>query len=305
MAAGFAVIGAHQCGIWIAAFFRKSWKIAKRWLWIALQTILLPLPLLLYYLVQFSTDPYLKIWTDQNRIHSPHPFHILIAYGMVFVPALFGLTRILNVRRWTGLLVVAWLSAFPFFAYAPHNLQRRLPEGIWVVWAILAAIGLHVLGKGRNRKDRIWKMIVLGLSLPTTLLLFFSAIQVSTRAAFPVFRPKNEIEVFKWLRDEVPTGAVVLSSFETGNAMPAWAPVTVVVGHGPETANLRSLLPLVEAFYSDDLESDAQKKFIQEQNIAYVLWGPAERKLGDADLSQSSILALRYRAGDYQLFEVR
>jgi hypothetical protein len=168
----------------------------------------------------------------------------------------------------------------------------------------LAGIGLRDLGKRMKGKVDVWKMVVLGLSLPTTLLLLFSAIQVSYRLTLPVFRPGNEIEVFKWLRNEAQTDSVVLSSYGTGNAMPAWAPVKVVVGHGPETAGLRSLLPQVEAFYSGEMELDQQLKFVEEQNIAYVFWGPLERKLGDVDLSQSSILQLKFEAGEYQLFEV-
>lgn len=304
MATAYAILGVHQCGIWIAAALRKSWKSGQKWLWLGVRTIILPLPLVLYYVIKFSTDPYLTVWTEQNRIFSPHPLHILAAYGLIFIPAVFGVSRILKFRRWTGLALIAWLAAFPVFAYAPHNLQRRLPEGIWVTWSILAAWGLFLATKNNPKKTQLWRAIFLGLSLPTTLMILISAIQVPFQRSLPIYRFGEEVEVFNWLREEAKPDSVVLSSFETGNAMPAWAPMKVVIGHGPETANVRSLERQVKAFYADELEIEEQIEFIQSQNVSYVFVGPLERNLGEIDLSASAQFELRFEAGAYQLYEV-
>ncbi|OGO17075.1 MAG: hypothetical protein A2Z14_09245 [Chloroflexi bacterium RBG_16_48_8] len=305
MATAIAILGVHQCAIWATALVRRSKPIRIKWLWIGVKAIFLPLPLVVYYFVRFSSDPYLSVWTSQNQIFSPHPVHILIAYGWAFFPAVFGVRVILKSRRWTGLVLLAWLLAFPIFAYAPHNLQRRLPDGIWVAWSICAVMGMNVLSKRWVKKLQSFKLVFWGFSLLTTIMLLVSAIQFSVQTRIPIFRHGEEVEVFQWLQEKAEQGSVVLSSFATGNAMPAWASVRVVIGHGPETAELASLEPMVYAFYSGDLDVEEQIKFIQSQNISYIFWGPLERIQGGIDLMGSPLIELCFESGKYQLFEVQ
>jgi hypothetical protein len=305
MVTAIAVIGVHQCAIWISTLLRHSKLIHKKWVRIGYKAILPPLPLVFYYFIKFSTDPYLVIWTKQNRIFSPHPLHMLVAYGLVFIPAILGVKKILNFRPWTGLAIVGWLLAFPIFAYAPHNLQRRLPDGIWVVWTILAMLGLSVITKRWLRQSRVLSLGFLGLSLPTTFILLVSAIQVSLNNSLPIFRPVEEVKVFQWLKDEAESDSVVLSSFSTGNALPAWAPVSVVIGHGPESADAGSLKPMVSDFYSGKMSEKEIKEFLQSQHVSFVFWGPNEYVQDGIDLENSPLFGLRFWAGDYKLYEVQ
>jgi hypothetical protein len=257
----------------------------------------------MYFVLKFTTDPYLKAWTEQNRIFSPHPFHAILAYGLMLFPAILGVLHIIRSKRWTGLLLVAWVIAFPAFAYLPHNLQRRLPDGIWIAWIILAALGVHNLGNFARRQS-MWRVILMTLSVPTSLMLFISALQVSTHPRIPLHRPAEEVEIFKWLRNEGGKDSVVLSSFHTGNAVPAWAPVTVVLGHGPETANHDHLRSQVAAFYSGEMDREDQFQFLRAQQVDYVFFGPEEREFGEMDFYQSVDFELRMTIGEYQLFEV-
>jgi hypothetical protein len=305
MATAIAVLGVHQCVLWVSAWIRHSTVTIKKWLKIGVIAIIPPAPLAVYYLIRFSTDPYLTIWTKQNQIFSPHPIHVIIAYGVVFIPSIFGAKKILDTRRWTGLAIVGWLLAFPLFAYAPHNLQRRLPEGIWVAWIILAVLGLRVISTRWLKNPRLLSMTFLALSLPTSLVILVSAIQYSNQTSFPIFRPAAEVEVFEWLREEAKPYSVVLSSFTTGNAMPAWAPVRVVAGHGPETANLVPLELKISDFYSGQMNDIEMNEFIQSQHISYVFWGPLERVPNGIDLAKSPHFILRFEVEDYQLFQVQ
>ena len=59
----------------------------------------------------------------------------------------------------------------------------------------------------------------------------------------PVFHPRPLADSFEWSAEHLPEGALVLASYETGNILPAYAPVRVVVGHGPESVGLTELLP--------------------------------------------------------------
>lgn len=304
MATAIAVVGVHQCAIGLVAYSRKSSLIWKKWLKLGLKAILVPVPLIAYYFIRFSTDPYLILWTQQNRIFSPNPIHIFIAYGLVLIPAISGVKRILDFRRWTGLAILAWLLAFPIFAYAPHNLQRRLPDGIWVVWTILAFLGLGQISKRWLKNPQLLGTIFVVLCLPTSFVLLVNAIRYSVIKSSPIFRKGEEVEVFEWLRVEAAPNSIVLSSFATGNAMPAWAPVIVVLGHGPETADHASVEADVSDFYGGRMDDKEILEFIQDYRISYIVWGPLERVPDGIDLASSPLFELRFEFGDVQLYEV-
>jgi hypothetical protein len=304
MVTAFAVIAVHQLGILFLAMLESRWVSVKKWIMAALKVGIIPLPLLIYFAIKFTTDPYLVAWTEQNRIYSPHPLHVLIAYGLFLVPVCLGILYVFRVKRWTKMFLVTWVLAFPLFAYAPHNLQRRLPDGIWVALIILTSIGLNHL-KALGRWNNVpWRAILLGLSLPTTILIFFSGIKISTDPSFPIFRHSDEVEIFEWSGNNTVDDVVVLSAFETGNALPAWAPVIVVLGHGPETANNASVRSQVDRFYKGDMDQTEQIQFLETYQVDYIFQGPFELALGELDLHGSPHYELRIQAGEYQVFEV-
>jgi hypothetical protein len=166
-------------------------------------------------------------------------------------------------------------------------------------------MGLGVIGKRWLKKPQLLSIVFLGLSLPTSFVLLVSAIQRSMNPSLPVFRPVREVKVFEWLKENTEPGSVVLSSFTTGNALPAWAPVRVVLGHGPETANLATLGPMVTDFYSGAMKEFEMTELIRSEGISYIFYGPLERIPAGFDLAELDLFELRFDAGDYQLFEIQ
>jgi hypothetical protein len=119
-----------------------------------------------------------------------------------------------------------------------------------------------------------------------------------------MFRPSDEVAAFRSLAELTDRNAVVLSSYESGNALPAWAPVFVVVGHGPESVGLTELKSRVEAFYRVDTPGSERIKLLRELDIDYVFWGPNEQALGGWDPTAADFLLPFYQAGDYWVFAV-
>jgi hypothetical protein len=110
--------------------------------------------------------------------------------------------------------------------------------------------------------------------------------------------------LFEYLQAQAPPGAAVLAAYETSNPMPAWAPVRVLIGHGPESIHLAELKPQVEAFYTFGMTDQQRLELIRRFDVRYVFWGPAERALGDWSPSQAAYLQQVYQSGAYQLFQV-
>ena len=261
-------------------------------------------PFILYNYLAFSRDPFLSQWTAQNIITSPHPFHYLLAYGLLIPFAIAGGRKLLKSTPWEGLLPVVWSLALPFLAYVPFNLQRRLPEGIYVALVILSVRALDRNGDLGSSKTngRIWGLLI--LSLPSTLFLFSGGIIAARFLTLPVFRSVKEIAAFEYLSANAIAGQVVLTSYETGNALPAWAPVRVVVGHGPESVRLAEFLPEVEQFYTPR-DSDAERQsLLQDWSVEFVFRGPQEKILGDWDPSGSGYLQPVFESGGYEVYRV-
>jgi uncharacterized membrane protein len=97
---------------------------------------------------------------------------------------------------------------------------------------------------------------------------------------------------------------VVLAGYDTGNALPAWAPVRVVIGHGPESVNLAELRPEVEAFYAGATPRAARMRLLREYKVGYVFWGPEERALGDWDPGAVDYLEPVYDQDGYGIWKV-
>jgi hypothetical protein len=142
------------------------------------------------------------------------------------------------------------------------------------------------------------------LFFPSTLMLWLGGMQATRQEKTPLFRPLDEVRLFEFLQMQTQPDQVVLASFETGNTLPAWAPVGVVVGHGVESAYLDEFLPKVESFYKVETPEAQRLKWIAEWELSYVIWGPSEREMGDWKPSSSRYLQLIQQSGEYQLFEV-
>ncbi|MBN1146804.1 MAG: hypothetical protein JXA78_06085 [Anaerolineales bacterium] len=308
-----ALIGFHLACLAAWQGFRErrghstEWPAWRRLARLAVFAGILPCLFVLINAWQVLSDPFVAAWTAQNIIRSPHPAHYLLAYGLLLPYAWLGGKRLLQDDPWGGWLAAGWVILLPALAYAPVDLQRRLPEGVWTAWVVLAMAALDrrsTAQAGALARRWIAPALPLLLAFPSTLFLLFGGLLAAGRPGLPIFRPAQEVEVFEYLGANAQPGEVVLSSFETGNPLPAWAPVRVVIGHGPESANLAELLPRVSAFYSP-ATLDAQRiELLQQFDVRYVIWGPAERALGAWDPSAAAYLAPLYTSGDYTVLRV-
>jgi len=298
----YAVMGSHL--IVSAAWFlpRREKDRWIRWIKAGVRSVLPSLPLMGYFFVSFSRDPFLRQWTLQNVIPSPHPGHYLLAYGALALPAIAG-AMIAWRKGPESLLVMAWLLVFPVLAYAPHNLQRRLPDGTWVAIVCLAALAIGAWKASSRAKTLILRTIVL-VSLPSSAFLWMVGTEVALAPRPPAFLDQAKVKAFEWLAEQGIEWSVVLTGFRTGTALPAYAPLRVVIGHGVESIGLEDNLGRVEAFYQGKMSEAGQHEFIEENHILYVFYGDEERQGSDRDLRDRPFLKPIYNSEGYQVYVV-
>ncbi len=95
-----------------------------------------------------------------------------------------------------------------------------------------------------------------------------------------------------------------MASYTTGNALPAWAPLRVVIGHGPESANLEAMERLVQRFYDESTSDAERRQILAGLGVDYVFYGPQEAELGEWNPAQAVYLREIIRQGAYVIYEV-
>jgi hypothetical protein len=242
---------------------------------------------------------------SQNILLAPHPVHYLLAYGLLVPFAIFGARKVLKYKPILGWLPVAWVLLFPLLAYIPHNTQRRWVEGIWIALVVLALSFYE-----KDEKSILIRPIhLLLLTLPSTLIIWFGGLLAARQSAEPLFRRTNEVRIFEFVGENSGSEAVILSSYQSGNALPAWASVYVVIGHGPESVGINAdsdeLRSLVKSFYQIDTSDLFRIDLLRDYGVDYVFWGPHERALGEWDPGDANYLQLIHQSREYALFSVR
>lgn len=272
------------------------WDQARR----ALVIGLISCPMVLYTAFSFLTDPYLQGWGKQNIILSPPLGDYLLAFGIFLPLAAFGAGKLFQRNAMWASLLIGWVLVFPFLAYIPYNLQRRLPEGVWVALVVLSTSGVWFF------RDR-WKRIIfylLPLSFAPALFLILGGGLAAWTPLPPVFQPVTDVDAYQFMKANAPKDAAVLAAFQTSNELPAWAPVRVITGHGPESVRAEEITPRIRQFFQASERDEERLAFLQELGIRYVFYGPQERRLGSRDPGLSPFLKPVFENGGTRVYEV-
>ncbi|MDD5369833.1 MAG: hypothetical protein PHQ40_12160, partial [Anaerolineaceae bacterium] len=269
--------------------------------WVIGSAIGSPVILQMVYLSLF--DPFTKQWNLQSLVLSPHPVIYLAAYALVTPLAIIGLKRLLLNHAEESPLLISWLILFPVMAYLPINAQRRLPEGVWIPLAILAVTGIGVILDKKPGMSRFVNFAISPLFF-STLFLWTGGIIAVLNPGLPLFRSRSEVNAFDYFSNHDQSIPVVLSSYETGNVLPAYEPVRVVSGLGTESIYFSEVQPAVNAFYKGEMNQIQQERFLQKMRVAYVYWGPVEKTIGHWIPETSPWLNEVYDQDEIQIFRV-
>ncbi|MEJ2448463.1 MAG: hypothetical protein P8Y37_11075, partial [Anaerolineales bacterium] len=132
--------------------------------------------------------------------------------------------------------------------------------------------------------------------------LLFGAAARAVEPAEPAFLPAEQVNAYRYLADKAEPGDLVLSDFTTGNSLPAWAPVRVVFGHGPESINLDYWRKEADTWLREDYGLDPCRGWFEEIGLKYLFWGPDERNRWTYNPEGKSCLRDMYNSGDYQIY---
>ena len=155
----------------------------------------------------------------------------------------------------------------------------------------------------------MWQRIVIALAVSlaamSNLYLTVGLTAAAANRQAPVaFWSANVLEAVDWLGEHSSWDATVLSSFETGNLIPARIGHRVVLGHWMETVDYDAKRKEVGGFYAAAPEDGERKALAERWGVAYVIHGPREHGLGDYDPSQTHWLEPAFQSGEVTVYRV-
>ncbi|MGQ9677021.1 MAG: hypothetical protein ACUVX1_15275 [Chloroflexota bacterium] len=338
MAAGLATLGlglTHSfslvtLGVVVAVHLGLSWLMGARPPRTALAAagamFLTASPFVLYSLLVFGMDPFWSVvYGRQNVTPTPSIGLLVLSLGPFLILAGLGLrdfTRQMTPGRW---LVLVWIIASVILMYAPVGYQRRFAFGLQPMLGIVGAGALEstwnwVRQRGRLplRADRFLLTLSLLMALACGPLLLYvvvmrGAISPTIHAAtgspqgLPAgtYQPIAVRDAALWLATVMGPDDVVLAETQTGNYLAGMVPGRVYVGHWSATMNYAAKERAMRWFYRGEGDEMSRARFLKENNIAYVWYGPRERALGPPPSLSGGGLGMIYSGGDVCVYEVR
>lgn len=262
--------------------------------------------LLIYTALKFTSDPYLRIWTSQNILPTAPLTLYLVSYGWLMPLAFYGALTMWKINPNHALLPALWMVIGLSGICIPISIQRRLIEGFWVALVVLAFVFLDK--PPRRLAMAVHSIGAYGLllfSLPSTLMLIVGGVQTAQHPAGPAFLPREQVALFELVNEQGDqTSPLVLASFDSSNALPAFATARVLIGHGPESAGGTALQEQVEAIFQQKTTDARRIDLLEKYGVNYLLWGPSERALGTWNPARAEYLQQKASRDGYFLFQV-
>jgi len=225
------------------------------------------------YTIYLRGDPVLKEWMRQQVILSYHPLIMFLGYGLLSILALFGLRSLWEKRSEPALFFLSWFFLHFSIIYLPVPFQLLMIRGFFIVLCLLATLGIKKL---TFLKTSSWALILF-FSLLTTLVVVTLRISASRERCMLTYLTVEEAAAFSWVRQNIPTDSLFLSSYITGNFLPAQTNVRSFCGHNTLTTRFDQKEAVVRNFYGGKMGEEEMKRFLENEGIDYVFCGPGEK----------------------------
>lgn len=249
----------------------------------------------------------------------------ILALGPIFFTGLAGALLVIIKRRRELLGLVTWVVgaavAIFLFKFFPYQTELRFVQTAnHIPLAILTAYLISYLIKKSKKTISIYSIyittiaiIVLGIAQTYySLKAQYQFIEQRALASLPmvpyppqVMYPLTDFyNGLKWLDNNTDHSSVVLSKVTAGNYIPAYSGNFVYLGHGSETPHYDARVGSVDLFFSGTLSDSDAEKFLKNENITYVFYGPQEKENNIEDIKKYPFLKPVYQSNLVIIYKV-
>lgn len=306
-----------------AAYIAMRWVADRRlpmyWVKALVITGLLSWPAALYAVLLTQLSP---LWEEvlaqyaNAGVYTPNPLHLIVLFGLPLVVATFTWARTVRLRREDNpmLFVQVWFLVGFLLNYIPADFQIHMLNSWQVPMIILATKGLYDFiapaiarwkFKVGKRAERLLAIIFVLAVLPTNVYLWTWRFVDLNRHDYPYYLYRDEVAAMEWLAEHAPADAIVLSSLDTGQYLPALSGRRAFLAHWAQTVDFFQKREMVKLYFSETTLEDQRIEITQRYNIRYVFYGEQERALGSYDLGGSPYLQKVFSSRKVSVYKVR
>ena len=253
--------------LWPLSLNKFHLVLKSRFLWVLIAST----PYLLYDIWLVANDPVLASWNAQNVTPSPPLWDLLLSLSPFLWLAIPGAISTIRRKQAAGLTLVLWAGIGLLLVYFPFSLQRRFLMGILVPVVALAIVGLDWLARGSVKRFKLFSLIVLGLAIPTNLVVLLTGIHAIQTHDERIYMTSGEVQAFQWLRTHTDRDALILAGPQTGLLIPAFTGRRVIYGHPFETPQAEMAEAQVIQFYET-----GDPSILQNYPVQLIFYGPRE-----------------------------
>lgn len=294
--------------------------------------IILSVPSLIYLQVMTSFFPWKELALAD--IKHPLPFkypEYLQAMGIMLPLGLLGLIIVLKKKDRSFFPAVSWILSWIIllivFNFIPQQSPLRFSEMVpHLPLGILAGYLFWQLAQTKLSKIPRFVTQILFTVLPVALIILNLVHMYSSylwqrdfvdhkiRAMYPLvptgsyvmYPLKDFVNAIRWIQDHTSRDTVIVSELTTGNYIPVYAGNTVYIGHD-NTVSLDEKKMYVTSLYSQLMPADQAYKWLTDENLRYIFFGPEERDVsGGKELDQTYQFLEEVYKNDYvRIFHVK
>lgn len=272
---------------------------------------------LLYFSSVTSNYPW-KSLTDFDK-YFRYPVDVkeyILALGPVFFTGVLGSIIVLIKRETKYLSLVSWVFgafiAIYVFKRFPYQSELRFVQTAnHIPLAILSVYFFKNIVETLHEsslRNAVIKIIIIITVIAIIFLGFvqsFFSIKAQTdfihqRAVagqplvpYPpqvMYPLKDFWNALVWLEKNTSRQDVVLSQVTAGNYIPAYSGNFVYLGHNPETPFFDQRSNNVNRFFSGTMNTQDAYRFLKQERITYVFYGPQEKEKSIEDIKKYSFL---------------
>jgi len=281
------------------------------WFWAMLIVGIISWPPALYSVLLTRLNP---IWEQvlaqfvNAGVFTPNPFHMMIVMGLPLWSALIisswwiygnfsGKDK--SIQNGRNLFLVVWFFTGWALTYIPTDFQVHMISSWQIPIGLISVIGIcQYIFPFLERRWSILKspfipafLIVLLFALTNIYLILWRFVDLN-RYTYPYFLYKDEVAAMHWLEANTPPDSIILSSYDTGRYIPGISGQIAFLSHWAKTVDFFQKRNLVDHFFSANATEEERNQILSNYSIDYIIYGPAERQLGDFNPSTDNSIKL-------------
>jgi hypothetical protein len=243
-----------------------------------LLVIIVPLPLIAYYLWLFKVHPVFRWWSIQGKTPPPFPSCLVISLGISFVLLVFGMVN------WGGfkekapshtLITCCFFSSMVLIYSYPALLFALQFSTTLLIPTVL--VGTMKIERTLVSMVRHSKWVYVGI---TALLVVNSltSFNLLRRYIRDVYQGKHRTEtklltVYQWLDNHSePQEIVLATSLTIANQIPRYTHNTTFCGWHFNTVNFNEKKAMFDKFFKVETSDTFRKDFLKNFNIRYIFF---------------------------------